>query len=356
MMRLTSRGLAALLAAGVVVIALALWVSSRKPSESPSQAGELVLPGLESSVNGITEVRIRKGDGTRTTLTKGATDWIIGERGFPADSSLVRKLLLDLADLKIVEEKTSDPASYAEIGVEEVSSPRSSGTLIDLVEPGKTVSLIVGKPSGMQSSYVRVAGAKQSLLASPQVIPDADPRRWLDHSVIDLPETRVEQVRVQPASGPAYTVLRGSAQQLDFTVPDLPKGRKLSSVSAANPVASALSSLTLDDVRKADGSAANPVHATFQTFDGLTVDVAGRADGNNRYITISAKSTSKGTADEAQKLDARFAGWDIEILGYQYDSLFQPLEGLLEKPAAAAKTPSKARRTKPKSAKEKAAS
>ncbi len=355
MMRLTSRGLVALLAAGVVVIALALWVSSRRPSESPSEAGELVLPGLESSINAITEVRIRKGDGTRTTLTKGATDWIIGERGFPADSSRVRKLLLDLADLKVIEEKTSDPASYPEIGVEEVTSAQSSGTLIDLVEPGKTVSLIIGKPSGMQSSYVRVEGAKQSLLASPQVIPEADPRRWLDSSVIDLPETRVEQVRVQPASGPAYTVLRGSAEQLDFTVPDLPKGRKLSSVSAANAVAGALSSLTLEDVHKAGGSGASPVHATFQTFDGLTIDVAGRADGNSRYITLSAKSTSKATEDEAQALNARFVGWEIEILGYRYDSLFQPLEGLLEKPAAAVKTHSKARRTKPQSAKEKAA-
>jgi hypothetical protein len=356
MMRLTSRGLAALLAAGVLVIALALWVSSRKPSESPSEAGELVLPGLESSVNAITEVRISKGDGTHTTLTKGATDWIIGERGFPADSSRVRKLLLDLADLKIIEEKTSDPASYAEIGVDDVSSPRSSGTLIDLVEPGKTVSLIVGKPSGMQSSYVRVAGAKQSLLVSPQVIPDADPRRWLDQTVIDLPETRIEQVRVQPASGPAYTVMRGSVQQLDFTVPDLPKGRKLSSVSAANSVASALSSLTLEDVRKAGGPGARPVHATFRTFDGLTVDVTGRADGDSRYITLGAKSTTKATEDEAQKLNARFGGWEIEILGYRYDSLFQPLDGLLEKPAAAVKTQSKSRRAKAKAAGKKAAS
>ncbi len=335
MMRLTSRGLAALLAAGVAVIALALWVTSRKPSSAPSEAGALVLPDLKSSINGITEVRIRKGDGTRTTLTKGTTDWIIGERGFPADSSRVRKLLLDLANLKVVEEKTSDPANYAQLGVSDVTSPQSGGTLIDLAEPGKTMSLIIGKPSGMQSSYVRIAKARQSLLASPQIIPEADPRRWIDDSVIDLPETRVEAVRVQPASGPAYTVMRDSPKQLDFTVPNLPKGRQLSSVTAPNSVADALSSLTLDDVRKAGGAGTNPVHVTFETFDGLTIDVSGRQDGNSRYITISAKSSSKDTQGEAQKLNSRFGGWEIELLGYRYDSLFQPLEGLLVKPAAA---------------------
>ncbi len=338
MMRLSSRGLAALLIAGVVAIVLALWVTSHKPPGTASEAGRLVLPDLESSINGITEVRISKGDGTRTTLSKGATDWIIGERGFPADSSHVRKLLLDLANLKVVEEKTSDPANYAELGVGAVTSPRSGGTLIELFEPGKTLSLIVGKPSGMKSTYVRVADAKQSLLASPQVIPDADPRRWLNDSVIDLPETRVEAVRVQPATGPAYTAMRDSPKQLDFTVPDLPKGRKLSSVTAANSLADALASLTLDDVHKAVAPGEYAVHTTFETFDGLTVDVAGRQDGNNRYITISAKSSSKITEGEAQKLDARFGGWEIELLGYRYDSLFPPLEGLLAKPPPA-KTP-----------------
>jgi len=38
-----------------------------------------------------------QGRRTRTTLKKGATDWSVGEREYPADSGKVRKLLLDLA-------------------------------------------------------------------------------------------------------------------------------------------------------------------------------------------------------------------------------------------------------------------
>ncbi len=347
MTRLGARGLAALLAAGVAVIALALWVSSRTPSASAPRAGEPVLPGLESSINAITAVRISKGDGTRTTLERGASDWIVGERGFPADSSRVRKLLLDLADLKIVEGKTSDPANYAQLGVEDVSSPRASGTLIELIEPGRPVSLIVGKPSGMQSSYVRPAGAAQSLLVSPQVIPDADPRHWLPESVIDLPETRIEDVRVEPAAGPPYTVVRHSPNQLDFAVPDLPKGRQLASVTAPNAVAEALASLTLEDVRKAGGPGPPPapaVHATFHTFDGLTVEVSGRSEGDSRYLTVSAQSSSKTTEDEARQLNSRFGGWQIEVLGERYDALFQPLEGLLAKAPAPKAHGSRSRR------------
>ncbi len=340
-MKLTSRNLAALLVAGVAVIALALWVSSRKPTESTDQTGQLVLPGLEHSVNSITEVRLVKGDGTRTTLKKGATDWVIGERGFPADSSRVRKLLLDLAQLQVVEEKTTDPASYPEIGVEDVSSPKAAGTRIELVEPTGTVSLIVGNTSGSGSSYVRVAASKQSYLASPQLTPESDPRRWLDESVIDVPEARVKDVVEHPATGASYTVTRPSVEQAVFNVPDLPKGRELASVSAANPVASSLSSLTLEDIHKVAGTQAYPDHVTFHTFDGLTIDVTGRKDADRRFIVLNAQSSTKATEEEARTLNSRFGGWEIEVLGYKYDSLFQPLDGLLKPLPAVVKTQSK---------------
>ena len=331
-MNLSSRGLGALLVAGVALIALALWVSSRTPSEGEADANAPVLPGLEHDVNAITRVELAKGDGTHATLEKRATDWIVAERGYPADSSRVRKLLLDLASLKVLEQKTSDPASYSEIGVEDVASPKATGTRIDLVQPGKTTSLIVGKLSGNEGTFLRVVGAKQSVLASPQLTPDADPRRWLDSTLINLPQNRIKQVAVKPATGPAYTVARASAQEPNFTVPDLPKGRELTSASAPDAVAGALASLSLDDVRRSSGPGTD--HATFQTFDGLTVDVTGSKMGDSRYIALRADSSAKGTADEAKELNTRLSGWDVEIPGYQYDAIFQPLDGLLKKPEA----------------------
>ncbi|MGH8260964.1 MAG: hypothetical protein ACREUG_14885, partial [Steroidobacteraceae bacterium] len=245
-----------------------------------------------------------------------------------------------------------------EIGVQDVTSPKASGTRIEITEPGKTLSLIVGKPSATNASFVRVSGVKQSLLASPQLMPETDPRRWLDSTVYTLPESRVKAVDVAPASGPAYTVTRATAKQADFTVRHLPKSRELTSVSAPDSLASALASLTLDDVRKAGDAAtvdsrqraggadgklvlakttgeAKPGHldhAVFQTFDGLTIDVTGQKDGDSRYIALAAQSSQKGTTDEAKQLNARLGGWQIEIPGYQYEAIFQPLDGLLKKP------------------------
>ena len=329
---MTPRRFTLLAIAGLAVIALALWVSSQRHLERTLVLGQPVLPSLKSALNAVTEVRMVRGDGTRASLRKGADTWMVAERDFPADFGRVRKLLLDLADLQIVEEKTRDPANYPQIGVEDVTSPKAGGTRVEILSPGKTLSLIVGKPSGMKSVYARVGGEPQSVLATPQPSTDADPRHWLERSVIDLPQERIKEVSVQPHGAPAYVVTRTSAQQADFTVPNLPKGRELVSSGAANPQAGGLASLELDDVHKAAAVPADADHATFTTFNGLTVDVTGHKDGDRRLITLNAQSSAKETADEAQRLNTRFGGWEIEIPSYKYDGLFKPLEDLLKKP------------------------
>ena len=301
---MTARRVTFLLIASVVVIALAAWLSSNRHAQSGTTAGELaagqpVLPGLEkSSLNSVTEVRLSKGDGTRTTLRKGAADWTVGEREYLADSGKVRKLLLDLAALNVVEGKTRIAENYPALGVEDIDSAKATGTRVDAVTPAKTVSLIVGKSSGAKSGFVRVVNSPQSLLAAPLITLDADPRRWLDHTLIDIAQDRIKQVAVKPADGPGYTASRTSKEQPDFTVAEIPKGRELSSPAAADPIAGSLGAVSLDDVQHAPpspatgpstGSPAGVAHAVFNTFDGLKIDVAGRKDGTRTLVSFTPR-------------------------------------------------------------------
>ena len=57
----------------------------------------------------------------------------------------VRELAMSLANLKVVERKTSDPANYAKLGVEAPDTPTAASTLVEVVAGKKTWSLIVGK-------------------------------------------------------------------------------------------------------------------------------------------------------------------------------------------------------------------
>src|SRR4029077_19662022 len=129
--------------------------------ERATLAGDLVLPDLEHHVNTVTEIGLREGDGAHTTLKKDSAGSRGGERGWPADPGKVRKLLLDLGALNIVEEKTRLPANYPQLGVEDVGSPKATGTLIEISSPARSWAVIIGKSSGAKSGYVRVANAPQ---------------------------------------------------------------------------------------------------------------------------------------------------------------------------------------------------
>ena len=81
-------------------------------------------------------------------VEKGATDWTVGERDYPADSGKVRKLLLDLAALSVVEEKTRIPENYPALGVEAVRSvpPQNRGLAMGAYTAFLDVALGFGTP------------------------------------------------------------------------------------------------------------------------------------------------------------------------------------------------------------------
>src|ERR1700726_2543117 len=81
---MSTRRVAALLVAGLALVGFAMWIASQRHLERATLAGDLVLPDLERHVNTVTEVGLRKGDGTRTTLKKDSAGWSVGERGWPA--------------------------------------------------------------------------------------------------------------------------------------------------------------------------------------------------------------------------------------------------------------------------------
>lgn len=374
---MNARRLAALSAVALLVIAAAVWLSSQRHLERAVVSGEPILADLKQALNSVTEVHLAKSDGTRTTLKKSGGDWMVTERNFLADAGRVRKLLLDAAALEVVEEKTSDPTRYDALSVEDVdlnalasapapakeaydSSKPPGAARIDIVTPARTWSLVCGKSSGAKSGYVRVVGAKRSFLATPRLDVDTEPQRWLEHTIVDVPQARIQSVQVQPAKGPAYTVSRAQREQDNFTVSPVPKRRKLADAGAGNALARGLESVSLDDVQpKPDAVAASTPaktlersHATFHTFDGMTVDVAGRKESSpglkkddpkveKFFITLTAASNDKATQAEAQTLSVRVTGREFEISSYKYEGIFKPLEELLEALPAVTKTKAK---------------
>lgn len=321
------RGVAALAAVAVLVLAAGLWLASGRRSAPAALVGAPVLPQLEARLNDITRLRIES-QGNAVTLVRGADGWRVEERDFRADSLKLRRLLVDLAKLHVVEEKTSDPANYARLGVED-PGPGSATTRIVASTADSGFALLVGKIADSASVYVRLPDSAQGLLAAPRIEARADPKQWIDTALIDLPADRVESVAVTPATGPAWQASRAAATE-SLDLQGLPKGTVQRSPDAVTPVAALLGKLQFEDVRAlpAAGSEAAtgdvPV-VRVRSFDGVEIELHGRTEGDRHFIRGTARGSGAASQAEAAQIAGRLAGFEFELPRYRYEALFRPL-------------------------------
>jgi len=356
----------------VVLLGAGVWLSLHRSNLQAVQSGGSVFADLKPALGEVEEIRISRGDGSRTTLHRNADGWTVVERQYPADAARVRELALGLAGLRVVEQKTSDPANYAKLGVEAPDKPTATSTLVEVVAGKKTWSLIVGKNADARAVYVRKPAEKASALAQPIITADPDQKRWIDRLITDIPGASVHEVTVKPASGPAYVLTRADRKATDVTLSPIPKGRTPVSAMSLNGQAEALTAFHFDDVRALPaattpaGATSATDLATYRTFDGQVIEFTGHREGDKAFVAISARrdpalaakfpepapapATSPPAAtpvpaapatpaklpdQTAETLGARAQGMEYEIPAYKYEAIFKKQEELLEKPAPA---------------------
>ena len=325
-----------LLAAALLAISGALYLSTQRNLARDTH-GMPLLPSLANELNTVSELSLRKGSATpAVTIHKQGEQWIVAERAnYPADVSKLRKLLLALSDAKIREEKTSNPASYSVIGVEDPSLPGAAGTQIDVIAQDGKHAVIVGKSVG-EGSFVRRAGEKISYIVEPGISFEAEPRFWIDTRLLDLPADKIQRIEVKPAGGPSYMVHRiaapsdnnkstasaGAPAAAPFALDGVPSGRKAADSALLAPSPTAFSGLAADDVAAAgDLDFSNPSIATLTMSDGKIVAFTGATIGDKRWIQVTQPTDAA--------LTARTVGRAFEIPSYRYDAIFRPLEQLL---------------------------
>jgi hypothetical protein len=332
----------------LVAISAALLLTGRR-NASPDVHGASLLPSLATELDTVTSVSVFKGSPTPTvTVHKQGDQWTVSERAnYPADVSKVRKLLLNLSDAKIREEKTSNPENYAVIGVEDALKAGATGAQIELLAKSGKLDVIVGKPAG-QGSFVRRAAEKTSYVAEPSISIEAEPRFWIDTKLLDIANDKIQSIDFKTASAPGYILHRvpepapkpadpkisaPAAPPLPpvskFVLEGVPSGRQANNSDSVSPLPSTFSSLTDDDVSAAgEIDFSKPSILTVTLTDGSVITLTGASAGDKRWIQISAPKDAA--------LTAKANGRAFEIASYRYDQMFRPLEQLLvPKPAPA---------------------
>jgi uncharacterized protein DUF4340 len=313
-----------LVVAALIVLAAALYLASRRNAGEPSAEGTVFLPQLAIELGTVSEIDLQKGTpALGVTLHRAGDDWTVAQRAdYPADASKVKKLLLSLADAKIVEEKTSNPANFAIIGVEDPAKPGAAGTQITLTAKDGKHGVIVGKPVG-EGNFARRGGENRSFTVEPGITADVEPRAWIDARLLDVPVAQIQSIDEKPAAGAGYALHRLKPGEDGFALDGAPPaGRKLLDPKGLAPSATALSSLTADDVAAAgDIDFGKPSQAVFTLTDGDVITVTGTPAGDKRWIEV------KSTKDAA--LNTKAQNRAFEVASYRFDAIFRPLEQLL---------------------------
>jgi hypothetical protein len=292
-----------ILVLALAVAALAAWLVS--PEEGSLGEGDLLLPGLAEKLNEVERVTVRRaGNEAVATLERRETGWVVTDRdGYPANFDRVRQNLRGLADARIFEAKTANPDFYERLGVRDISDDQATGAELDIEAGDYRARVIVGDTdsgAGGQA-FVRRAGEAQSYLVKASLDPGRNAGDWLERSVLDIASSRVRSVEIRHPDGEIVAIAKPRSESTNYTVADIPEGRRLTFEGAANAIGAALAGLQLDDVRPAANfePAAEPVIAIFQTFDGLTVAVRSWTQEDDTLQAFSAVAQTTGERDDA---------------------------------------------------------
>ena len=350
----------AVVAVVAVAGAVAVSVKNGPTTGDEPPASARLFPSLGGHINDVARVIIaRKAD--TVTLVKTGANWGVAEKhDYPADFKKVRKLLVDLAELRPLEKKTSTPALFPELQLEDLSAPDAKSVLVTLkgADGKDLVATYVGKTvyarggTGNDGVFVRAANQNQTWLAKGTLGIDQGAVKWLDRDLADVAHERVEKVVVTQPDGEAITVSRDKVTDPHFTLAGVPKGKKPKSDYDVDQVAAPLETLQFDDVSPAADVPA-PANgkigkAEIATFDGLVVHVDLLPKDKDTWLRFQASYAApaakpsdadtkagklKSAADvqkEVAALNAKAKDWVYKVPDWKLDNLRKKMTDLVE--------------------------
>ena len=330
----------ALVGFGIAAVAVG-WdygTRTRLPVTTEIAAGTLMFPGLAAKLATATQIEITH-RGIRTSIEKRPDGhWgIAGMPDYPVRDAKVHALLTDLTELRLVEAWTSDPAQFARLGLDEPNAVNSSADLLRVLDDNGTLILatIVGHRrvhtgttvpgDALRDVYVRRLQEHQSWLAKGDLQVDPDPAQWLDRGLMNIVRTRISSVNIDDGK---LVFERVDGRFGGFQPTNHPKleGDKV------DRVARALELLTFREMKPdAEAPGIEAGHVVFSTNDGLAVTVTVRHADQDVWARFAVSGTNEAKA-EADRLNARMAGWTYRIDSWKDISLFPNIDvmGLME--------------------------
>ena len=326
---MTTKNLAILGAAAVVLGGAAWYCNSGRVVRAPSIVGEKILPSFD-----VADVaRIEIGGAKKVQLVADDKGWKLQSLyGYPADVTKIRENLLKLTELKVGQvangKKLASPAT--------VDIQNAAGKSLAALPLGETHT---SKPKGQAAMYggggypdgryVEYKG-KTVLVKETLDAFDGDPKKWVDTRIASVSASDVQSVVFEQGKEKVSLTRKDST----WTLAGLGPKEELDT-SKTYSLDSALSYLDFTDVadpKKSDadlGFTTGCVYSvTLKNGESYTAKVGGK-NGSDRWVRLSASFKAVGTnatenaasEKKVKEFNEKVARWTYAVSSYSADNM-----------------------------------
>ncbi len=340
-------GLAALTV--IAVIAASVSVFQQRALTTFTTDRERAFAVLADRLNDAARVEIVSSEARFALVRKGQAWGLEDRANYPVHYDRIKRAIVGLAELALLEAKTSDPARHERLQLnepdhEDAESVRfavkdATGETLAAGVLGKQNPNLFGESGG--GTYLRRGTDAQAWLAEGEVTLGKTRNDWLIRDIVDIDAEAVRRAVIRQPDGAQIVVHKDTETNGTFTLDGVPAGGTLKDSGEAKNLAGGLWRLTFEDVRPAAEIAFPPRlnTAEYETFDGLkirvemtTVDeiVWGRFSASAEGATGEAAAA---VAERAETINRRAKGWVYELSAGEGEKLTTRIEDILEKPA-----------------------
>lgn len=342
--------------AALTILAAVFAVSLHERATEPKFQPTLAFPFLDGRLDHITKIQVTSLDGTLTLNRRSATDWVIEEKNnYPAEVTSIRRLLIGLADLELVEAKTSRRDWYQHLGLEDPEEGGSAVRFKAYEANGELLAeVFVGMEQGLPDMngasyrYVRLGQNPQTYLSRGQL--DLGPTMdvWANLDFLTLERARYQSVTSVPGKNSeerrGFTASRATPEAYNFTLEKMPLGYQPTAPGIANGVGSALASMSIMDVTSAaDLSFADATELYYRTFDDIQIEVKVADIDNQYWLQMAARDVRPegapapidAAAEAARQdliaaLNGRTEDWAFKVPDWKGDQLTMTLSNMIQ--------------------------
>ena len=268
----------------IIFFALALlifssaWLVSEQKKASTNIVKSALYPDLMEEINLVSKITIKNNE-KEITIRRKNQKWMISENdGFLAQTSLIRKILLQIANLETLEKKSTTESGHRVIGenrLDEEGIPRRQITFFT-IDDRVLVDLIVGKKitdTNSERYFARRNDRAQSWIVEGAIDFSPQPITWVNSKIMDVGPEMIKSIIIKRKEAPAIIVSKSNKSDTLFTLQDIPEGNKPKSTTMISSFGSLLADLRFDDVLSAErvANTTSSKSTTVQLFENAEI-------------------------------------------------------------------------------------